>query len=155
MSLTNTPPAQQLVYVFGDMSGYEIETLRVAELRMELPSYLRFEDMTTGEISGTGPIPLIYGAVMPLLNQPDAIPGYCANLYLVEPTCWTSSTRRAMPRRSGPAGSRFDSTCWTSDQGCGCASGGGSGQGSICQISSSPPAMVSSAMKSASAAAGT
>jgi len=41
--------------------------------------------MTTGEISGTGPIPLIYGAVIPLLNQTDAIPGYCANLYLVEP----------------------------------------------------------------------
>jgi hypothetical protein len=85
VSLTNTPPTQQLVYVFGDMGGYEIETLRIAELRMELPGYLRFEDMTTGEISGTGPIPLIYGAIIPLLNQPDAIPGYCGNLYLVEP----------------------------------------------------------------------
>jgi dolichyl-phosphate-mannose-protein mannosyltransferase len=85
VSLTNTPPTEQLVYVFGDLGGYEVETLRVAELRMELPGYLRFEDMTTGEISGTGPIPLIYGAVIPLLSQPDAIPGYCANLYLVEP----------------------------------------------------------------------
>jgi len=85
VELTRTPPTQQLVYVFGNLGGYEIETLRVAELRMELPGYLRFEDLTTGEISGTGPIPLIYGAVIPLLNQPDAIPGYCANLYLVEP----------------------------------------------------------------------
>jgi hypothetical protein len=85
VDLTRTPPTQSLVYVFGDLSGYEIESLRIAELRMELPSYFRFEDMTTGEISGTGPIPLIYGAVIPLLNQTDAIPGYCANLYLVEP----------------------------------------------------------------------
>jgi hypothetical protein len=34
---------------------------------------------------GTGPIPLLYGGVIPLLGQPGAIPGYCSNLYLVEP----------------------------------------------------------------------
>jgi 4-amino-4-deoxy-L-arabinose transferase-like glycosyltransferase len=85
VTLTETPPTQQLVYVFGDLGSYEIESLRVAELEMDLPGYLRFEDLSTGNERGTGPIPLLYGGVVPLLGQPDKIPGYCANLYLVEP----------------------------------------------------------------------
>jgi hypothetical protein len=83
--LTEQPPTQQLVYVFGDLSSYEIESLRVAELEMDLPGYLRFEDLSNGHERGTGPIPLLYGGVIPLLGQPGAIPGYCSNLYLVEP----------------------------------------------------------------------
>ena len=79
VELTNTPPTQQLVYVFGDLGGYEIETLRVAELRMELPGYLRFEDLTTGEMrDGTDSADLRCGHPAPepagrdprLLHQP-------------------------------------------------------------------------------------
>ena len=82
---TYDPPAPQLVYVFGDAGAYAIEQLRIAELEMLLPGYLRFEDLTTGATRGNGPIPLLYGAVIPKVDQPDAIPGYCSNLYLVEP----------------------------------------------------------------------
>jgi hypothetical protein len=85
VELTWQPPTQQLAYVFGDLGGYEIESLRIAELQMQLDGYLRFEDLTTGDTRGSGPIPLIYGALIPLLAQPDSVPGYCTNLYLVEP----------------------------------------------------------------------
>jgi hypothetical protein len=82
---TYDSPAPQLVYVFGDAGAYEIEALRIAELEMLLPGYLRFEDLTTGDMRGNGAIPLMYGAVLTKVNQPDLIPGFCTNLYLVEP----------------------------------------------------------------------
>jgi hypothetical protein len=82
---TYDSPAPQLVYVFGDAGAYEIEALRIAELEMLLPGYLRFEDLTTGDMRGNGAISLMYGAVLTKVNQPDLIPGFCTNLYLVEP----------------------------------------------------------------------
>jgi hypothetical protein len=85
VEVTRNPPAQQLAYVFGDVGEYETESLRVAELEVLLDGYLRFEDMTTGDARGNGPIPLIYGGLIPLLGHPDVVPGYCTNLYLVEP----------------------------------------------------------------------
>ncbi len=85
VELTSDPPTQQLVYVFGDGGGYEVEGLRIAELEILLDGYLRFEDLTNGNVRGRGPIPLLYGAVVPRLGDPGLIPGYCTNLYLVEP----------------------------------------------------------------------
>jgi hypothetical protein len=85
VEVTKEPPTQQLVYVFGDLGGYEVEVLRIAELEMSMPGYLRFNDLTTGEVRGNGPIPLLYGAMLTRVGTPDAIPNYCANIYLVEP----------------------------------------------------------------------
>jgi 4-amino-4-deoxy-L-arabinose transferase-like glycosyltransferase len=85
IELTYTPPAQQLVYVFSDMGGYEIENLRIAELEMSMSGYLRFMDLTSNEQRGNGPIPLLYGAMLTRVGTPSAIPGYCTNIYLVEP----------------------------------------------------------------------
>jgi hypothetical protein len=85
VTLTEPPSTQQFVYVFGDLSGYAIESLRVAELEMELPGYFRFKDLSTGSERGTGSVSLLYGGVIPLLARPESIPGYCTNRYLVEP----------------------------------------------------------------------
>jgi hypothetical protein len=73
------------VYVFGDDGGYEIEGLRIAELEMLMSGYLRFVNLKSGVTHGNGPIPILYGAILPKLGEPDQIPGYCTNLYLVEP----------------------------------------------------------------------
>jgi hypothetical protein len=85
VDLTREPPTEQLVYVFGDAGGYEIESLRVAELEMSLHGYLRFVDLREGVERGTGPIPLLYGAMLERIGDPGSIPGYCTNHYLVEP----------------------------------------------------------------------
>lgn len=85
IELTYAPPAPQLVYVFGDIGGYEVENLRIAELEMSMRGYLRFVDLTSSQERGDGPIPLLYGAMLTRIGTPGAIPNYCANIYLVEP----------------------------------------------------------------------
>jgi hypothetical protein len=78
-------PDQPLVYVFGDLGGYEVEGLNVAELEMLLRGDVRFADLETGDQRGNGNTMLSYGAVVPRLADPSSIPGYCSNIYLVEP----------------------------------------------------------------------
>jgi hypothetical protein len=46
---------------------------------------LRFMDLTSNEQRGNGPIPLLYGAMLTRVGTPSEIPGYCTNIYLVEP----------------------------------------------------------------------
>lgn len=75
----------RFVYIFGDLGGYEVEGLRVAHYEIAFRNRVRFLDMTNGEERGSGPITFVYGAILPLPSEPDWIPGYCTNVYLVEP----------------------------------------------------------------------
>jgi 4-amino-4-deoxy-L-arabinose transferase-like glycosyltransferase len=73
-----------IVYVFGARDGYEVESLRIAEVEISVDN-VRYRDLMTGASRGTGSITVIYGGVLDLLAEPTAVPGYCANVYLVEP----------------------------------------------------------------------
>ncbi|MDQ2681965.1 MAG: hypothetical protein M3Y37_00420, partial [Chloroflexota bacterium] len=83
--LAETVPEPQLVYVHGDLSGYEVEGLRVAELEMLLAGDIQVVDLLAADERGSGSIRLLYGGTAALLSAPETIPGYCTNLYLVEP----------------------------------------------------------------------
>ena len=86
VSLTQEPPTEQLVYVFGDGGRYEIESLGIAELEVQLDGYLRFVDLRTGITRGNGPIPLLYGSLLERIGDPESVPGYCTSHYLVDPS---------------------------------------------------------------------
>ena len=73
----------QLVLVFGDLPGYEVEGLRVADLEVLMDGELRFEDQVTGETRGSGRVTMMYGAMLPFVSEPALIPGYCDTVYLV------------------------------------------------------------------------
>ena len=73
----------QLVLVFGDLPGYEVEGLRVADLEVLMDGELRFEDQVTGETRGSGRVTMMYGAMLSFVSEPALIPGYCDNVYLV------------------------------------------------------------------------
>ena len=78
-------PTRQLAYVFGDTGVWEIESLRASVLRLELQGAVRFVDLTTGETVDSGPIPVLYHGLITMLADPGSVPGYCTNLYIVEP----------------------------------------------------------------------
>jgi hypothetical protein len=77
-------PSQQLAYVFGEANVWELESLRVAVLRMELKGRARFVDLTTGETFDSGPTNVLEHGLLTALAHPSTVPGFCTNLYVVE-----------------------------------------------------------------------
>ena len=85
-ALAAAAPDRQLVYVFGDEGGREIELLNIAELELGLGDRVRFSDSATPDVvhGDEGPL-LVYGAMLGKVGRPDLIPGYCETTYLLAP----------------------------------------------------------------------
>jgi hypothetical protein len=77
-------PIPQIGYVFGDDRGWEIERLRVATLRLELDGSVHFVDLKDSSVRGTGPVRVLYHGLLDRLKKPEAVPGYCTNLYVID-----------------------------------------------------------------------
>jgi 4-amino-4-deoxy-L-arabinose transferase-like glycosyltransferase len=70
------------------IGSLEIEQLDASSYRVLLDDTYRFVDISPGASTSTGTPDkpaFIYGQVIGLLEQPDSIPTYCANIYYVEP----------------------------------------------------------------------
>lgn len=74
----------QIAYVFGPDREWEVEQLRVATLMLMQDGTTSYVDVTTGVVLGDGPILVFYHGMLDRLSEPDLIPGYCTNFYVVD-----------------------------------------------------------------------
>jgi hypothetical protein len=106
--IMNAKPSVQLAYVFGDDSGWEIEHLRISVLEIDMAGSVRFIDVVDGESFGSGPVPLLFHGMLDRLKDPATVPGYCTNLYLLEPDAADSFRRITNPSAQAVCGRPLD-----------------------------------------------
>jgi hypothetical protein len=80
-------PGGTVAIVLGGAPEYEAETIHTAAYRLALDRQYRFVDLSTPphapQPAADGRLPIYYGGLLALLEQPERVPHVCDNMYYV------------------------------------------------------------------------